>query len=163
MLTGWFLICSFQKRIADCRLWPVEITRVPLVTVPKGKPGKLEKVNVYQSTAGMEASVHDSQQPGNWDNGEQSRQQRQPSSQFSKLEVTNQIKCVTLCLIWFYATVFPNATNLWFFALDFLGVFQENLDDWPLKFLTAHKYLFKPYFQILISPWPFAMFLPEVP
>ncbi|XP_052589458.1 cilia- and flagella-associated protein 70 isoform X1 [Peromyscus californicus insignis] len=36
-------VASFQKRIADCRLWPVEITRVPLITVPKGKPGKLEK------------------------------------------------------------------------------------------------------------------------
>lgn len=45
MLMGWFSIYSFQKRIADCRLWPVEITRVPLITVPKGKPGKLEKVN----------------------------------------------------------------------------------------------------------------------
>ncbi|XP_051030446.1 cilia- and flagella-associated protein 70 isoform X2 [Phodopus roborovskii] len=38
-------VASFQKRIADCRLWPVEITRVPLVTVPKGKPGKLEKAD----------------------------------------------------------------------------------------------------------------------
>ncbi|XP_041494843.1 cilia- and flagella-associated protein 70 [Microtus oregoni] len=38
-------VASFQKRIADCRLWPVEITRVPLVTVPKGKPGKLEKTD----------------------------------------------------------------------------------------------------------------------
>uniref|UniRef100_A0A2K5YA21 Cilia and flagella associated protein 70 n=1 Tax=Mandrillus leucophaeus TaxID=9568 RepID=A0A2K5YA21_MANLE len=39
-------VVSFQKRIADCRLWPVEITRVPLVTVPKGKAGKTEKVNI---------------------------------------------------------------------------------------------------------------------
>ncbi|XP_026645344.1 cilia- and flagella-associated protein 70 isoform X2 [Microtus ochrogaster] len=38
-------VASFQKRIADCRLWPVEITRVPLVAVPKGKPGKLEKTD----------------------------------------------------------------------------------------------------------------------
>ncbi|XP_057642503.1 cilia- and flagella-associated protein 70 isoform X2 [Chionomys nivalis] len=38
-------VASFQKRIADCRLWPVEITRVPLVTVPKGKSGKLEKTD----------------------------------------------------------------------------------------------------------------------
>ncbi|XP_003509557.1 cilia- and flagella-associated protein 70 isoform X1 [Cricetulus griseus] len=36
-------VASFQKRVADCRLWPVEITRVPLVAVPKGKAGKLEK------------------------------------------------------------------------------------------------------------------------
>ncbi|XP_042546133.1 cilia- and flagella-associated protein 70 isoform X7 [Dipodomys spectabilis] len=34
---------SFQKRIADCRLWPVEITRVPLIVVPKGKAAKAEK------------------------------------------------------------------------------------------------------------------------
>ncbi|XP_040591871.1 cilia- and flagella-associated protein 70 isoform X2 [Mesocricetus auratus] len=38
-------VASFQKRIADCRLWPVEITRVPLVSVPKGKAGKLEKAD----------------------------------------------------------------------------------------------------------------------
>ncbi|EHH19090.1 hypothetical protein EGK_19733 [Macaca mulatta] len=38
-------VVSFQKRIADCRLWPVEITRVPLVTVPKGKAGKTEKTD----------------------------------------------------------------------------------------------------------------------
>ncbi|KAM5236530.1 cilia- and flagella-associated protein 70 isoform 2-T2 [Ctenodactylus gundi] len=36
-------VASFQKRIADCRLWPVEITRIPVVTVPKGKAGKLDK------------------------------------------------------------------------------------------------------------------------
>ncbi|XP_021571336.1 cilia- and flagella-associated protein 70 isoform X2 [Carlito syrichta] len=36
-------VVSFQKRIADCRLWPVEITRVPLVTAPKGKAGKFDK------------------------------------------------------------------------------------------------------------------------
>ncbi|XP_028614395.1 cilia- and flagella-associated protein 70 isoform X3 [Grammomys surdaster] len=36
-------VASLQKRIADCRLWPVEITRVPLIVMPKGKPGKLEK------------------------------------------------------------------------------------------------------------------------
>ncbi|XP_021498683.1 cilia- and flagella-associated protein 70 isoform X2 [Meriones unguiculatus] len=38
-------VASFQKRIADCRLWPVEITRVPLVAVQKGKAGKLEKTD----------------------------------------------------------------------------------------------------------------------
>ncbi|XP_069315985.1 cilia- and flagella-associated protein 70 isoform X2 [Eulemur rufifrons] len=36
-------VVSFQKRIVDCRLWPVEITRVPLVVVPKGKAGKFDK------------------------------------------------------------------------------------------------------------------------
>uniref|UniRef100_A0A0P6JFB0 Tetratricopeptide repeat protein 18 n=1 Tax=Heterocephalus glaber TaxID=10181 RepID=A0A0P6JFB0_HETGA len=36
-------VSSFQKRIADCRLWPVEITRVPLINVPKGKAGKFDK------------------------------------------------------------------------------------------------------------------------
>ncbi|XP_006837534.1 PREDICTED: tetratricopeptide repeat protein 18 [Chrysochloris asiatica] len=36
-------VVSFQKRIADCRLWPVEITRVPLITASKGKGGKLDK------------------------------------------------------------------------------------------------------------------------
>ncbi|XP_033622434.1 cilia- and flagella-associated protein 70 isoform X2 [Fukomys damarensis] len=36
-------VSSFQKRIADCRLWPVEITRVPLINVPKGKAGKSDK------------------------------------------------------------------------------------------------------------------------
>ncbi|XP_048194975.1 cilia- and flagella-associated protein 70 isoform X1 [Perognathus longimembris pacificus] len=36
-------VVSFQKRIADCRFWPVEITRVPLVAVPKGKAAKIEK------------------------------------------------------------------------------------------------------------------------
>uniref|UniRef100_A0A8C6QWV7 Cilia and flagella associated protein 70 n=1 Tax=Nannospalax galili TaxID=1026970 RepID=A0A8C6QWV7_NANGA len=38
-------VASFQKRIADCRLWPVELTRVPLVVVPKGKAGRLEKAD----------------------------------------------------------------------------------------------------------------------
>ncbi|XP_064230362.1 cilia- and flagella-associated protein 70 isoform X2 [Aotus nancymaae] len=38
-------VVSFQKRIADCRLWPVEITRVPLITVSKGKGGKTEKTD----------------------------------------------------------------------------------------------------------------------
>ncbi|XP_004680831.1 PREDICTED: cilia- and flagella-associated protein 70 [Condylura cristata] len=38
-------VVSFQKRIADCRLWPVEITRVPMVAVPKGKAAKLEKAD----------------------------------------------------------------------------------------------------------------------
>nr|XP_010348835.1 cilia- and flagella-associated protein 70 isoform X3 [Saimiri boliviensis boliviensis] len=38
-------VVSFQKRIADCRLWPVEITRVPLITVSKGKAGKTEKTD----------------------------------------------------------------------------------------------------------------------
>ncbi|XP_032773364.1 cilia- and flagella-associated protein 70 isoform X2 [Rattus rattus] len=37
-------VASFQKRVADCRLWPVEITRVPLIVVPKAKPGKIEKI-----------------------------------------------------------------------------------------------------------------------
>ncbi|XP_049645218.1 cilia- and flagella-associated protein 70 [Suncus etruscus] len=36
-------VVSFQKRIADCRLWPVEITRIPLVAVPKAKAAKFEK------------------------------------------------------------------------------------------------------------------------
>ncbi|XP_073935237.1 cilia- and flagella-associated protein 70 isoform X2 [Castor canadensis] len=36
-------VVSFQKRIADCRFWPVEITRVPLIAAPKGKAGKLDK------------------------------------------------------------------------------------------------------------------------
>nr|XP_034355072.1 cilia- and flagella-associated protein 70 isoform X2 [Arvicanthis niloticus] len=36
-------VSSLQKRIADCRLWPVEITRVPMIVMPKAKPGKLEK------------------------------------------------------------------------------------------------------------------------
>ncbi|XP_031217130.1 cilia- and flagella-associated protein 70 isoform X2 [Mastomys coucha] len=38
-------VASLQKRIADCRLWPVEITRVPLIVLPKAKPGKLEKID----------------------------------------------------------------------------------------------------------------------
>lgn len=38
-------VASFQKRIADCRLWPVEITRVPLVAAPKGKAGKIDKLD----------------------------------------------------------------------------------------------------------------------
>ncbi|XP_044289430.1 cilia- and flagella-associated protein 70 [Varanus komodoensis] len=38
-------VLCFQKRIADCRHWPVEITRVPVVTSTKGKGGKGEKVN----------------------------------------------------------------------------------------------------------------------
>ncbi|XP_008580395.1 PREDICTED: tetratricopeptide repeat protein 18 [Galeopterus variegatus] len=36
-------VASFQKRIADCRFWPVEITRVPMVTAPRGKAGKVDK------------------------------------------------------------------------------------------------------------------------
>ncbi|XP_019601567.2 cilia- and flagella-associated protein 70 isoform X1 [Rhinolophus sinicus] len=36
-------VVSFQKRIADCRLWPVEITRVPLITAPKGKAARFDK------------------------------------------------------------------------------------------------------------------------
>ncbi|XP_042763439.1 cilia- and flagella-associated protein 70 isoform X3 [Panthera leo] len=36
-------VVSFQKRIVDCRFWPVEITRVPLTTVPKGKAAKFDK------------------------------------------------------------------------------------------------------------------------
>ncbi|XP_037351838.1 cilia- and flagella-associated protein 70 isoform X2 [Talpa occidentalis] len=38
-------VVSFQKRIADCRLWPVEITRVPMVIAPKGKAAKLDKAD----------------------------------------------------------------------------------------------------------------------
>ncbi|XP_021059506.1 cilia- and flagella-associated protein 70 isoform X4 [Mus pahari] len=38
-------VASLQKRIADCRLWPVEITRVPSIVMPKAKPGKLEKID----------------------------------------------------------------------------------------------------------------------
>ncbi|XP_047408468.1 cilia- and flagella-associated protein 70 [Sciurus carolinensis] len=38
-------VVSFQKRIADCWFWPVEIIRVPLVIAPKGKPGKTEKTD----------------------------------------------------------------------------------------------------------------------
>ncbi|XP_006887628.1 PREDICTED: tetratricopeptide repeat protein 18-like [Elephantulus edwardii] len=36
-------VVSFQKRIADCRLWPVEMTRVPLIAAAKGKGGKADK------------------------------------------------------------------------------------------------------------------------
>ncbi|XP_032087353.1 cilia- and flagella-associated protein 70 isoform X2 [Thamnophis elegans] len=36
-------VLCFRKRIADCRCWPVEITRVPLVTSTKVKAGKGEK------------------------------------------------------------------------------------------------------------------------
>ncbi|XP_068924320.1 cilia- and flagella-associated protein 70 [Petaurus breviceps papuanus] len=36
-------VASFQKRIADCRFWPVEITRVPIVPVSKGKSTKVDK------------------------------------------------------------------------------------------------------------------------
>uniref|UniRef100_A0A452TWH0 Cilia and flagella associated protein 70 n=1 Tax=Ursus maritimus TaxID=29073 RepID=A0A452TWH0_URSMA len=38
-------VVSFQKRIADCRFWPVEITRVPLATAPKGKAAKFDKAD----------------------------------------------------------------------------------------------------------------------
>ncbi|XP_006731205.1 cilia- and flagella-associated protein 70 isoform X3 [Leptonychotes weddellii] len=38
-------VVSFQKRIADCRFWPVEITRVPLTTAPKGKATKFDKAD----------------------------------------------------------------------------------------------------------------------
>nr|KAF6455344.1 cilia and flagella associated protein 70 [Rousettus aegyptiacus] len=38
-------VVSFQKRIADCRLWPVEITRVPLITAPKGKATRFDKAD----------------------------------------------------------------------------------------------------------------------
>ncbi|XP_035970040.1 cilia- and flagella-associated protein 70 isoform X8 [Halichoerus grypus] len=38
-------VVSFQKRIADCRFWPVEITRVPLTTAPKGKAAKFDKAD----------------------------------------------------------------------------------------------------------------------
>lgn len=40
-------VASFQKRIADCRFWPVEITRVPLTIAPKGKAAKFDKVNLF--------------------------------------------------------------------------------------------------------------------
>ncbi|XP_060642269.2 cilia- and flagella-associated protein 70 [Anolis sagrei] len=36
-------VLCFQKRIADCRYWPVEMTRVPVVTSTKGKAGKGDK------------------------------------------------------------------------------------------------------------------------
>ncbi|XP_073218710.1 cilia- and flagella-associated protein 70 isoform X2 [Lepidochelys kempii] len=36
-------VLSLQKRIAECRYWPVEITRVPMVTSTKGKSSKLDK------------------------------------------------------------------------------------------------------------------------
>ncbi|KAM3826898.1 cilia- and flagella-associated protein 70 [Vipera latastei] len=36
-------VLCFRKRIADCRCWPVEITRVPLVTSTKVKAGKGDK------------------------------------------------------------------------------------------------------------------------
>ncbi|KAM6423983.1 cilia- and flagella-associated protein 70 isoform 2-T3 [Liasis olivaceus] len=36
-------VLCFRKRIADCRCWPVEITRVPVVTSTKVKGGKGEK------------------------------------------------------------------------------------------------------------------------
>ncbi|XP_065414816.1 cilia- and flagella-associated protein 70 isoform X5 [Chrysemys picta bellii] len=36
-------VLSLQKRIAECRYWPVEITRVPVVTSTKGKSSKLDK------------------------------------------------------------------------------------------------------------------------
>ncbi|XP_058399178.1 cilia- and flagella-associated protein 70 [Diceros bicornis minor] len=38
-------VVSFQKRIADCRFWPVEITRVPLTVAPKGKAAKFDKTD----------------------------------------------------------------------------------------------------------------------
>ncbi|XP_013968362.1 cilia- and flagella-associated protein 70 isoform X2 [Canis lupus baileyi] len=38
-------VASFQKRIADCRFWPVEITRVPLTIAPKGKAAKFDKAD----------------------------------------------------------------------------------------------------------------------
>uniref|UniRef100_A0A8D2HKA7 Cilia and flagella associated protein 70 n=1 Tax=Urocitellus parryii TaxID=9999 RepID=A0A8D2HKA7_UROPR len=38
-------VVSFQKRIVDCWLWPVEMIRVPLVIAPKGKAGKTEKAD----------------------------------------------------------------------------------------------------------------------
>nr|DBA19215.1 TPA: hypothetical protein GDO54_015081 [Pyxicephalus adspersus] len=36
-------VTSLQKRIAECRYWPVEIMRVPVSTTSKSKPGKAEK------------------------------------------------------------------------------------------------------------------------
>ncbi|KAK2508124.1 hypothetical protein MC885_003700, partial [Smutsia gigantea] len=36
-------VASFQKRIADCRFWPLEITRIPLMAAPKGKAAKFDK------------------------------------------------------------------------------------------------------------------------
>uniref|UniRef100_A0A4X2KZK2 Cilia and flagella associated protein 70 n=1 Tax=Vombatus ursinus TaxID=29139 RepID=A0A4X2KZK2_VOMUR len=36
-------VANFQKRIADCRFWPVEITRVPVAPVSKGKSTKVDK------------------------------------------------------------------------------------------------------------------------
>nr|XP_020861833.1 cilia- and flagella-associated protein 70 isoform X2 [Phascolarctos cinereus] len=36
-------VANFQKRIADCRFWPVEIIRVPVAPVSKGKSTKVDK------------------------------------------------------------------------------------------------------------------------
>ncbi|XP_075035232.1 cilia- and flagella-associated protein 70 isoform X2 [Mixophyes fleayi] len=36
-------VISLQKRIAECRFWPVEIMRAPLSTTSKSKPSKAEK------------------------------------------------------------------------------------------------------------------------
>ncbi|XP_034987278.1 cilia- and flagella-associated protein 70 isoform X2 [Zootoca vivipara] len=36
-------VLCFRKRIADCRYWPVEITRVPIITSTKTKGGKGDK------------------------------------------------------------------------------------------------------------------------
>ncbi|XP_074152935.1 cilia- and flagella-associated protein 70 isoform X1 [Sminthopsis crassicaudata] len=36
-------VANFQKRIADCRFWPVEMTRVPIIPVIKGKSAKVDK------------------------------------------------------------------------------------------------------------------------
>ncbi|XP_058013462.1 cilia- and flagella-associated protein 70 isoform X2 [Ahaetulla prasina] len=45
-------VLCFRRRIADCRCWPVEITRVPLVTSTKVKAGKGDKGG--GTTAGAE-------------------------------------------------------------------------------------------------------------
>ncbi|MEE6497647.1 hypothetical protein FKM82_002800 [Ascaphus truei] len=38
-------VISLQKRIAECRCWPVEIMRVPLSTTMKAKTGKTDRVD----------------------------------------------------------------------------------------------------------------------
>ncbi|KAM5151786.1 LOW QUALITY PROTEIN: cilia- and flagella-associated protein 70 [Mantella aurantiaca] len=47
-------LISFQKRIAECRYWPVEIMRAPIPTTSKSKPGKAEK----QSEEDTQISFH---------------------------------------------------------------------------------------------------------
>uniref|UniRef100_A0A670K1J7 Cilia and flagella associated protein 70 n=1 Tax=Podarcis muralis TaxID=64176 RepID=A0A670K1J7_PODMU len=48
------VIC-FRKRIADCRYWPVEMTRVPVVTSTKTKGGKGDKQISFHGVAYINA------------------------------------------------------------------------------------------------------------